>query len=222
MATIIKRHAQQESPSGPAVRGVAFDFQDLAGHADEYVASVRSEAAKIIQQAHTEAAKIRLQAEQAGRQAAEAAIEKLLTEKVAARMQTIRPALDNIVAQLADARGAWLDHWDRASLELAARMAERLVRGQLGQRPEITLTWVREALELASGSSQITVRLNPDDHQNLGPQVDELAQAMGQLDQTRLVADPAISPGGCVVETQYGTIDQQVETQLARLVQDLD
>jgi len=222
MATIIKRHTQQESPSGGEVRGVAFDFQDLAGHADEYVASVRSEATKIVQQAHAEAKKIRLDAEQAGRAAAEAAIEKLLTEKVAARMQTIRPALDNIVAQLADARGAWLDHWDRAALELAARMAGKLVRGELAQRPEITLTWVREALQLASGSSAITVRLNPDDHQNLGPQVEQLAQAMGQLTATRLVADQGVSPGGCLVETLYGTIDQQVESQLARLVEDLN
>jgi flagellar biosynthesis/type III secretory pathway protein FliH len=30
-----------------------------------------------------------------------------------------------------------------------------------------------------------------------------------------------VSPGGCVVETQQGRIDQQIETQLARIEEEL-
>ncbi|MEM6330037.1 MAG: FliH/SctL family protein [Planctomycetota bacterium] len=221
MATIIKRDDQHQHPAGDAVRGVAFNFQDLAGHADEYVASVRREAAKVVQQAHADAEAVRAKAEQAGRQAAEAAIEQVLNDKVAQRMASIRPALDSLVDQLADARGAWLDHWDRSAVGLAARMAERIVRGQLEQRPEITVGWVREALQLASGSAAIRVRLNPADHQNLGPQVEALAESMGRLAGATLVADATVSAGGCVVETEYGTIDQQVESQLQRLIEDL-
>ncbi|MEM8864206.1 MAG: FliH/SctL family protein [Planctomycetota bacterium] len=221
MATIIKRDSQHEAPSGAAVRGVAFDFQDLAGNADAYVESVRQEAAKIVQQAHADAKAVRVQAEKAGREAAEAAIEKLLNEKVAQQMQTIRPALDAVVAQLTDARGAWLDHWDQAAVGLSARMAEQVVRGELTARPETTLTWVREALQLASGTSEITIRLHPDDYNNLGEQTRAVAEAMGKLATTRLVADTAVTRGGCVVDTEYGQIDQQVESQLNRLVQDL-
>lgn len=221
MATIIKKDAAQNSPARPAVRGVAFDFQDLAGHADEYVDSVRREAAKVVQAAHAEAEAIRSQAERAGREAAEAAVEQVLNEKVGERMKTIRPALEDLVNQLTDARGAWLDHWEQSALELAARIAERIVRSELEHRPEVELTWIREALELASGPGVVTVRLNKADHENLGPQAEQLASAIGKFEKAILVADEQVSPGGCVVETQFGVIDQQIETQLRRLVDDL-
>ena len=40
---------------------------------------------------------------------------------------------------------------------------------------------------------------------------------MAGLGDAELVADPAITPGGCRVETRFGVIDQQFETQLARI-----
>ncbi|MFQ5550985.1 MAG: FliH/SctL family protein [Gemmatimonadales bacterium] len=36
-----------------------------------------------------------------------------------------------------------------------------------------------------------------------------------------IVADSAVSPGGCFVETEFGNIDQQFETQLARIEEEL-
>ena len=39
----------------PEVRRVAFDLQDIAKHGDDYVRSIRAEAARIIQDANAEA-----------------------------------------------------------------------------------------------------------------------------------------------------------------------
>ena len=36
-----------------------------------------------------------------------------------------------------------------------------------------------------------------------------------------LAADENISPGGCRVETEHGSIDQQIEAQLARILEEL-
>lgn len=221
MATIIKRGDQAESAGGPACRGVAFDFHDLSGHAEEYVQSVRQAAAKIVQDAHAEAERIRDQAERAGREAAEAAIEKLLDQKVAARMRTLRPALDDLVRQMSDRRSEWLGHWEDAAVGLSARMAEKLIGGELRARPELTLAWVREALELAAGASEVTIRLNPSDHKSLGGEAERLADTLRPLAGARVEADASVAAGGCVLETAHGVIDQQVESRLARLVQDL-
>lgn len=221
MATIIKREAAHEHLTGQPVRGVAFDLAHFEGHADEYVAGVQQEAVKIVQQAHAEAAEIKKQAEQAGRAAAEEAVERILNEKVAQQMKTIKPALEALVAQLADARGEWLDEWDRSAVELAAKMAARVVRKDLAQHPETTLKWIQEALQLAAGSNEITVRINPTDHNNLADQVEEIAASMANLAPARFIADESVTPGGCLVETQYGVIDQQVESQLERLVQEM-
>ncbi len=220
MATIIRRESPKPAPSAPEVRRVAFDLQDIAKHGDDYVRSIRAEAARIIQDANAEAAEIRKQAEQAGRVAAEQAIEKMLEEKVGKQMRTLRPALEGVVSQLQAAREEWQEHWQSAAINLAHQLAERLVRRELSQYPEITLQWMREALELTAGASEVQVKLNPEDHRNLAGQAAELAKTISGIAPATITSDANISLGGCRVETKFGAIDMQLETQLAQLAEE--
>ena len=68
MATIIRKDSPRETPSGRAVQPVAFSFSDMRGQANDYLGTVRTEAAKIVQQAHQQAEQIRRQAEARGTQ----------------------------------------------------------------------------------------------------------------------------------------------------------
>lgn len=221
MATIIKRGTRAEHPSGQAVRPIAFSFEQLEGRAEEYLESVRREAAKIVQQAHTDAEEVRRRAEVAGRQAAEQAIEQLLDEKITRQMKTLRPALENVASQLADARGRWLTEWEASAVHLAAKMAERILRHELAHEPQAPLALVRESLELAAGSANITVHLSPEDCKHLSSASMEIVESLQQLAPAKIVADAAVSPGGCLVRTEFGEIDQRIESQLARLEQEL-
>ena len=80
---------------------------------------------------------------------------------------------------------------------------------------------VREALELAAGSAELKIRLNPKDHANLRGQVEAVARELAPLAKCELIADAQITPGGCRVETRFGVIDQQFEAQLARIEDEL-
>src|SRR4051812_26658619 len=111
MATIIKKHIPDQV-SGTALRAVAYDLTDMASQADDYLGSVRREAAQIVEQAKREAAAIRQNAEAAGKQAAEQAIDRVLDQKVAQQMKTLTPALQAAVRQVEDAKQAWLRHWE--------------------------------------------------------------------------------------------------------------
>jgi flagellar biosynthesis/type III secretory pathway protein FliH len=104
---------------------------------------------------------------------------------------------------------------------VAAAIAQRIIHRELERQPELALEWISEALRLAGGGGEIVLRMNPTDRENLGPQVERVAQAIGQLAPSQVVADPAITPGGCVVETRFGQIDQQIEAQLARIQEEL-
>ena len=48
-----------------------------------------------------------------------------------------------------------------------------------------------------------------------------LVQEMSGLGETQIVADASVSPGGCRVETRFGSIDQTFEAQLARVEEEL-
>jgi flagellar assembly protein FliH len=220
MATIIKTHAPQQE-SGTAFRGVAFDLTDMAAQAEDYLGTVRRHAVQIVEQAKQEAAAVRQDAEAAGRRAAEQAIERILDEKVAKQMKTLTPALQAAVKQVEDAKQEWLRHWESSAVDLAVAIAGRLVRGELQRRPEISAAWIREALQLAAGSGDVTVRLNPADQETLERQVKQLAAVFAPLATVNVMADEAITAGGCRVITEFGAVDQQLETQLERVKQEL-
>lgn len=221
MATIIRKDSPRETPSGRTVQPVAFSFSDMRGQANDYLGTVRSEAAKIVQQAHQQAEQIRRQAEVAGRTAAEAAIERVLDERVGKRMETLLPALETLMAEMNNTKAELLNRWEQSALKVATAIAERIIRREVAQDPQITLDLIADSLRLAAGMTEISLHISPTDYDNLGTQITRLAETVGHLAPSAIVADADISPGGCCVKTQFGEIDQQIESQLRRIEEEL-
>jgi flagellar assembly protein FliH len=215
VATVIK------AQNAPLPRGAAFNFDDLSHQAQAYLEEVQQKARGILAQAQQEAKLIREKAEKEGRQAGQQAHEKLVAEQVGREMKTVLPALQKTIEELTQSRHAWLAHWERRAVHLATAIAARVVRREVAQAPEIAATLLREALEMAAGASQITVRMHPADREALSSQIERLAQEASRLAPLEIVADPAISRGGCKLETHHGVIDQRIETQLARIEAEL-
>jgi flagellar assembly protein FliH len=199
------------------VSGVAFNFDDMTTQAKGYLDHVRAEAVKIVARAQQEAAALRRRAEVEGRQAALQTVEQVVQKQLA----TVLPALRKATHDIQDAKQTWLTQWEASGVHVAAAIAKRLIRRELTAHPEITLTLVREALELAAGSAQVRIHLHPDDRAALGDQVQLLIREMSGLGSAELVADAAVTRGGCRVETRFGVIDQQFEAQLARIEEEL-
>jgi flagellar assembly protein FliH len=145
----------------------------------------------------------------------------VLDEKVGKRMATLLPALEELVKQINEAKGELQSHWERSALKVSTAIAARIIRRELKQEPQIALESIAEALRLATGSAEITLRINPADYENLGSQIERLASTLCQLSPSQIVADETITPGGCRVATRFGEIDQQIETQLRRIEEDL-
>jgi flagellar assembly protein FliH len=180
-----------------------------------------SRAADILARAHQQADDIRRRAEEEGRAAGLLVAEQVLGEKIDHHLATSVCAVEAAVARIQAAQSEWLAHWERTAVHVAVKIAERVIRRQVEQAPEITLTLVREALELASGSAEIQLRMHPDDVETLGQHARRLAAELGRLGKVDLVADPTIAKGGCRVDTSFGAIDQQFSSQLARIENEL-
>jgi flagellar assembly protein FliH len=216
MAGIIKAGSQRTTSQQAG--GVAFNFADMGSI---YLSKVQGEANKIVEAARAEAAKIRKDAAEEGRRAAMQAVEATLRGKVEQQLTTIVPALKQAVQSVLDARQAWQRHWEQHALKLSTAIASRIVRREVQRVPLITVELVREALQLATGNERITLRLNPTDYGTLKDHIPKLTAEMNSLAETRVIADPAITAGGCRVETEFGSIDQQLEAQLARITEEL-
>lgn len=220
MATIIKRE-QSQVTSGDALRGAAYNLTDMASHADDYLETVRREANKIVAAAEAEAAALRQQATVEGRRTAEAAVDELVNKKVAGQMASLLPALELVVQQFEDAKQQWMRHWEAAAVQLSTAIAEKIIRRELAESPDIAVQWLRDGLQMAAGASEIVIRLHPQDLENLGSQAEVLAASFRSVGAAQIIADETITPGGSRVETEFGSVDQQLETQLQRIAEEL-
>ena len=212
MPTVIRATDQNR-----ATASAAFNFDDLADQAKRYLDQVRIDAAKIVAKAQQDAAAVRAEAQAQGRQAALAEVEQMIQKQLA----TVIPALRQAILDIHQAKQAWLAQWETAGIHLAAEIAKRLIRGELTRQPQVPLNLVREALQLAVADGNVRLLLNPNDHRALQSQVQLLVREMSGLGETQVLADPSISPGGCRVETRFGSIDQTFEAQLARVEEEL-
>jgi flagellar assembly protein FliH len=213
MATIIRT-----SRKSGAEHGSAFNFDDMAVQASQYLDEVRQQAESIMAQAHGEADRIRQRAEEQGRQSAQQNAQQTLEARIA---ETMLPALNKLTQEIDQAKDAWVAQWQRQLIHLATAIAEKVVRREIEQEPEITLQLVRESLALAAGSPQLKVRLSPTDYDALSSQVEQLAEHVGKVGSAQVVADASITPGGCRVDSEFGVIDQQIETQIQRITEEL-
>ena len=216
MATVIKA-----TDRNAGIQGVAYNFTDMADEADRRLGKFRDEAASIIAKAKEEAELIRKQAREQGHKTAVEEVRAQLAQQQKQQLSTLLPALGKAIEDIQHAKQAWLAHWEKSAVHLATAIAERLIRSELPKKPELTMALAQEALQLAAGSGRIRVHLNPADLETLGPQIEEIAQRISAVAPAELVADENVSAGGCRVESEFGVIDQQFESQLARIEEEL-
>jgi flagellar biosynthesis/type III secretory pathway protein FliH len=63
--------------------------------------------------------------------------------------------------------------------------------------------------------------MNPDDHATLGVLAEKIVRELRLVGHAEIVPDRTIASGGCRVETDFGAIDGQVATQLARIAEEV-
>ncbi len=219
MATVIK--AGRIIPSGTAVQHSEFNLQDMSQHAAQYLDEVKLKAAQLVKQAQQQAVAVQREAAERGKQAAADAARQAAQQEAARQWQTLAPALQQAIRETSQLRANWVQHWEEHLIQLVVGVAQRVIRTELTLQPAISRQWILEALELASGSTAITLQLNPDDYAALDGQLEDIRQQFSQLAEARIVPVPEITPGGCRVVTDHGSIDQQIESQLQRIADEL-
>jgi len=101
---------------------------------------------------------------------------------------------------------------------IATQLARQVVRSELTSRPDIVVQVAQDAVNAVLMSARtITVHVNPEDHAliNLGA-----ADAL-EARHARLVSTPGVDRGGCLVESDAGTVDARIGARWHQAVQAL-
>lgn len=132
--------------------------------------------------------------------------------QVAAALATLASAHGELLAL----RDATADAVERDAVELAVRLAEKIVAGALEVDPERVLDVVRGALRRLSERRRVTVLVHPDDLELVRVAAAGFAGELGGIEHCDVQAERRLTRGGAVVRTDEGQVDASIETQLAR------
>jgi flagellar biosynthesis/type III secretory pathway protein FliH len=191
-------------PSGPeegaeraraVIPGAVFDAER---EATRILTDARAEAERVLTAARAEAEELRRSAAARGEAEGREAAVAVLVAAEAARARLQGEAEPDIA-------------------RLALQIARKVVVGELAQSDAALGRIVAQALQSARLGRAVVVRIHPDDAQGLQERFPVLLAAAGRSEGLVLRPDPSLTRGGCVVDSELGTIDARLETQLGAI-----
>jgi len=207
-----------EAPVEPAPPAV--DLEAVRAEADALLAKARSDADALLAEARAQAQLAVTQAQarvaeieagahargfeagdKAGRASADAEMEDML--------ETMRGLID--VARTE--RAKLIENAEPEIVRLSTEIAERVLHEHIAIAPETVVAMTRQALQRLVARENVTVRVNPADVEMLRTHREALLDGQG-AESVRVVEDQRVDRGGVLIETESGTIDAKVSSQL--------
>ena len=126
------------------------------------------------------------------------------------RAEAMLRRLAQTLEELSSLRESMVRQTERELVQLAIAIARRVLHREVSVDQELTAALAHIALERLGGATPATVRLHPDDYATVtGGQTAPLSGR-----QVEVVPDPGVARGGCLVESEFGTIDASVDAQV--------
>jgi len=104
-------------------------------------------------------------------------------------------------------------------VEMSISIAKKIVYEITENEREVVVTTAREAIKKASDREMIKIKINPVDYETLNKNRTALLKSLDGIKSIVIEEDPAIQPGGCLVETNQGDIDGRIDSQM-RVIED--
>jgi flagellar assembly protein FliH len=102
---------------------------------------------------------------------------------------------------------------ERVLMELVCRMSRMVTLKEVSTDREFILRLCRDLLERIGTRENVRVRVNPADLETAQMLKPGLESALGEMRNFSVEASDDVRGGGCVVQTEWNTIDASLETQ---------
>ena len=197
------------TPDGPQYEKPILRPPPRAGvvNAEEYEA--RTTAKDIVADAHKRAEELVAEAHREKDKVFAKATEDARADVMAKASEEIARAKMQAGQILADS--------EKDIIELACKIAAKIIGRDLQREPEIITEICATAIENARAAQAMILRVNPKDGALLREKRPKLMEQIGRTLELAIRDDADIEQGGCIIQTEFGTIDAQLKTQFDML-----
>jgi flagellar assembly protein FliH len=131
-------------------------------------------------------------------------------QAVAGQIEAMQTKLARTIEEITGLRPRYRHEAEQDTVGLALAVARRILHRELTVSPDALLGLVKAALAKMDAREVNQVRVSRQD----APMVLAFFEKMGVPHRIEVVADPGLAPGSVVLESERGTLDASVGTQL--------
>ena len=142
---------------------------------------------------------------------------KKIREEDLAEYNQLQALLIRLLDDLKDVTETVVSDAENDVLHMVLAIAQKIVRTEITQNPEILPVLIQEALKTIAPTKEATIRIAPQAVDLISRKSPELLAAAEQVDFLRIEADSRLQPGDCIVETEERIVDIRPESQLAEI-----
>ena len=120
---------------------------------------------------------------------------------------------NQVIVDIAQQNEEAIKGLESQGINLVYDIAEKIIGDALKTDEQALTGLIRQALQAALGQN-IVVLVNPEDLEKVKKNQGSLMQSIEAFRTLQVRGDDKVAPQGCLIETEVGTIDAQLETQL--------
>ncbi len=143
-------------------------------------------------------------------------LEKAFSENAAIIAELVSE-LEATINTIKNLKGELIDYNEAHLVKMVFHFASRLALRELQGDPSLVIEALKAAGELAMQEERVTVQVSARQFEFLEDVKKHSKRELEFIKHIRFEPNDSISPGGCVIETNYGEIDSTVEERVSRL-----
>ncbi|MBO4732384.1 MAG: flagellar assembly protein FliH, partial [Spirochaetaceae bacterium] len=183
--------------------------------ADRILKDAKSEAEKLVLEAKTEKDEITKTAYKEGHDSGHEEGYK----EGRAEAQRLIDRLHLMIEKIMDKRVQILSETEQQIVNLVLLMTRKIVKVISENQRNVVMTNIVQALRKVKGRGDVLIRVNMAELALTSEHSKEFLSAAENVKNITIVEDSSVEKGGCIIETDFGSIDARISSQLAELEQ---
>lgn len=133
------------------------------------------------------------------------------------RLRAERERVEQMVASLRTQWNEWLGNAEVLAVRFSLAVAERIVKREVALQEDMVLRQIKDGVRHIVGVATIKIRINPADESLVRSHRSGMIAESEALREILIESDESIERGSCMIESDAGTVDARVATQLKKI-----
>jgi len=134
-----------------------------------------------------------------------------------AEVQRLIKRLHTIIEGAIDKRDRIIEDAEEQIIRIILLIARKVVKAISEEQKEVIIENIKAALEKIKGKTEVVIRVNTEDLELATEHKEEFMQMFEELKHVVILEDTRVDRGGCIIETDFGSVDARIATQLQEI-----